>query len=102
MPNSNSTATLPDNTANLMYKTGFGEQEASEIFPGFSRQGCYPPANASVPQSDALHSRNYMISRSRWWAQHDWNPRPADTWAVSVFASAQTGALARPNFSFRL
>ena len=67
MPNSNSTATPPDNTANLMYKPGFGEQEASEIFRGFSRKGCNSPANASVPQSDALHSHNYMKSIERWW-----------------------------------
>ncbi len=32
------------------------------------------------PQSDALHSRNYMISIERWWAQQDLNrKRPVST-----------------------
>ena len=47
--NSNSAAQLLDNTANLMYESGFGEQEASEFFRSFSKQGRYPYESASTP-----------------------------------------------------
>jgi hypothetical protein len=66
MPNSNATTTLPDNAANLMYRSGFGEQEASEIFRGFSRQGCYPSANASVLRKlpDQIRGRLHLLHYS--------------------------------------
>ena len=47
--NSNSAAQLLYNSANLMHKSGFGEQEAAEFSRSFSKQGRYPYANASNP-----------------------------------------------------
>jgi Phage integrase, N-terminal SAM-like domain len=78
-PNSKSAAALLDNNAHLMHKPCFGEQEASEFRRGFSRQGCYPHANASNPLSprklhdqvrDRLRVLHYSIRTGK--AYVDW------------------------------
>jgi len=48
-PNFNSAVVLLDNTAELIYQSGLGAQDASEFLRRFPEQGRYPYANASTP-----------------------------------------------------